>query len=351
MKELRIEYVKTASLKPYTNNAKLHTDEQIDQICRSIREFGMNDPIAVWKDNEIIEGHGRLMACQKIGMDTVPVIRLDELTDEQRRAYMNVHNQLTMSTGFDLDLLSQELAKINNIDMSLFGFDVQTSSEEDEVVEDEYTEPEDLVQRTKQGDMFQLGEHILMCGDSTTDDVQKLIGGGTVDLCVTDPPYNVDVSNTQGMKIINDNMREDQFSAFLISAFQQMEKALKPGAAFYIWYASLNEATFVRSLNEATFVRSLNEATLQFRQQLIWVKGQHSLGRSDYQWRHEPCLYGWKGGAPHYFINSRTESTVIDDTPDIDKMSKQEMAELLRTIYQQTPSMRRSRQSHCCIRQ
>ena len=178
MKELRIEYVKTASLKPYTNNAKLHTDEQIDQICHSIREFGMNDPIAVWKDNEIIEGHGRLMACQKIGMDTVPVIRLDERTDEQRRAYMNVHNQLTMSTGFDLDLLSQELAKINNIDMSLFGFDVQTSSEEDEVVEDEYTEPEDLVQRTKQGDMFQLGEHILMCGDSTTDDVQKLIGGG-----------------------------------------------------------------------------------------------------------------------------------------------------------------------------
>ena len=177
MEQLHIEYVPTASLRPYENNAKIHTAEQVEQICESIRQFGMNDPIAIWKDGEIIEGHGRLLACRKLGMETVPVIRLDSLTDEERRAYMNVHNQLTMNTGFDLDLLSAELGKIENIDMSLFGFDVKGTAEDDEVEEDDYAEPEDLPARTRMGDVYKLGNHILMCGDSTTDDVQKLCGG------------------------------------------------------------------------------------------------------------------------------------------------------------------------------
>ena len=125
MQKLKVEYVDVGTLKPYERNAKIHTDEQVDQIARSIEEFGMNDPIAVWKDGEIIEGHGRLMACQKLGIKEVPIIRLDGLTDEQRRAYMNVHNQLTMNTGFDLDLLSAELGKIENIDMDLFGFNLE----------------------------------------------------------------------------------------------------------------------------------------------------------------------------------------------------------------------------------
>lgn len=133
MQKLRVEYVDVGTLKPYERNAKIHTDEQVDQIARSIEEFGMNDPIAVWKDGEIIEGHGRLMACQKLGITEVPIIRLDGLTDEQRRAYMNVHNQLTMNTGFDIDLLAEELGKIENIDMSLFGFDVDDLIEEQEI--------------------------------------------------------------------------------------------------------------------------------------------------------------------------------------------------------------------------
>ena len=124
MQKLKVEYVDVGTLKPYERNAKIHTEEQVNQIARSIEEFGMNDPIAVWKDGEIIEGHGRLMACQKLGITEVPIIRLDGLTDEQRRAYMNVHNQLTMNTGFDLDLLAAELGKIENIDMSMFGFNL-----------------------------------------------------------------------------------------------------------------------------------------------------------------------------------------------------------------------------------
>lgn len=181
MKKLEVEYIETGQLRPYDKNAKIHTDEQIEQIARSIQEFGMNDPIAVWKDNEIIEGHGRLLACQKLGITEVPIIRLDGLTDEQRRAYMNVHNQLTMNTGFDIELLAQELGRIENIDMEKFGFDISSLEPEDgEVIEDDYTEPEQIPARAKLGDVYRLGDHILMCGDSTKeDDVRKLTGGGT----------------------------------------------------------------------------------------------------------------------------------------------------------------------------
>lgn len=181
MNKLEVEYIETGQLRPYDKNAKIHTDEQIEQIARSIQEFGMNDPIAVWKDNEIIEGHGRLLACQKLGITEVPIIRLDGLTDEQRRAYMNVHNQLTMNTGFDIELLAQELGRIENIDMEKFGFDISSLEPEDgEVIEDDYTEPEQIPSRVKSGDVYRLGEHVLMCGDSTkADDVRKLLGGGT----------------------------------------------------------------------------------------------------------------------------------------------------------------------------
>lgn len=182
MEKLKVEYIDTGELKPYENNAKIHTDAQIEQIARSIQEFGMNDPIAVWKDNEIIEGHGRLLACQLLGIKEVPIIRLDGLTDEQRRAYMNVHNQLTMNTGFDIELLAKELGRIEDIDMSKFGFDVSAFEQEDgEVEEDDYTEPEQMPLRVKTGDVYRLGDHILMCGDSTKeDDVRKLLGGGVL---------------------------------------------------------------------------------------------------------------------------------------------------------------------------
>lgn len=181
MEKLRIEYVNVSKLKPYLNNAKIHTEEQIEQIMESIKEFGMNDPIAVWKDNEIIEGHGRLEACKKLGMEEVPIIRLDDLTDEQRKAYMNVHNQLTMNTGFDIEKLAKEIQDIKNIDMGLFGFNIEEfySDNTEEVVEDEYKIPEELPSKSKLGQVYILGNHVLMCGDSTKkEDVDKLCGGG-----------------------------------------------------------------------------------------------------------------------------------------------------------------------------
>ena len=181
MNKLTIEYLPLEDLKPYENNAKIHTEEQIEQIRKSIEEFGMNDPIAIWKDNEIIEGHGRLLACRQMGLQEVPVIRLDDLTDEQRRAYMNVHNHLTMNTGFDFEILKEELARIENIDMGQFGFDIEDflGETDPEVEEDDYKEPDKLPARAKEGQRFRLGEHILMCGDSTKpEDVEKLTGGG-----------------------------------------------------------------------------------------------------------------------------------------------------------------------------
>lgn len=345
MEKLKVEYIDTGELKPYENNAKIHTDAQIEQIARSIQEFGMNDPIAVWKDNEIIEGHGRLLACQLLGIKEVPIIRLDGLSDEQRRAYMNVHNQLTMNTGFDIELLAQELGRIENIDMQQFGFDISSMEPEDgEVAEDDYTEPEKMPSRVKSGDVYRLGDHILMCGDSTKqEDVRKLLGAGTADLCVTDPPYNVALGTesghamrpseakqlhrrTDGLVIANDSWEDDaEFIKFLKSAFENMAMSLRPGAAFYIWFASSKDPEFYAAAKQAG---------LEIRQQLIWVKSNFALGRQDYQWRHEPCMYGWKEGAAHYFTNSRTESTVVDDTPDLEHLSKADAIELLRAIYE-----------------
>ena len=235
MDKLKVEYVSTEELKPYKNNAKIHTAEQIDQIARSIEEFGMNDPIAVWNDNEIIEGHGRLMACQKLGITEVPVIRLDGLTDEQRRAYMNVHNQLTMNTGFDIDLLAEELGKIENIDMSLFGFDISdfVTSPDNEPMEDDYTEPEELEHIVQRGERYALGDHVLMCGDSTNDDdITQLVDDASIDFILSDPPYGMKLdTDYSSMKsklfkgktggaeykeVIGDN---DDFSPELIGTF------------------------------------------------------------------------------------------------------------------------------------
>lgn len=186
--KLQIEYLKKEELKPYANNAKIHTDDQIDQIKRSIEEFGFNDPIAIWGDNEIVEGHGRLLAVMEMPEITeVPVIRLDDLSDEQRRAYMLVHNKLTMNTDFDIDMLNVELDSIVDIDMSEFGFEIE-DEEPAEIIEDEV--PEEVETRCKLGDIWQLGTHRLICGDSTDIAViDRLMDGVKADCVFTDPPY------------------------------------------------------------------------------------------------------------------------------------------------------------------
>ena len=323
---LKIETLALDQLTPYEGNAKLHPQEQIEQIADSIEVFGMNDPIAVWgKDNVIIEGHGRYEACRLLGIKEVPCIRLDHLTEEQRVAYTLVHNKLTLNSDFDLELLEVELGKITDIDMEAFGFPVE--EEEPELRDDNYLGALPAQPKSKRGQIYQLGEHRLMVGDSTEEeDVYALMGGEEADLCITDPPYNVAIENSQGMTIDNDDQTEASFEEFLTAAFSNMQRALRDGAGFYIWYAS-------RTVQQ--FLNALEENGLTVRETLIWVKNSLVLGRSDYHWQHEPCLYGWKDGT-HYFTEDRTQTTVIDETPDIEHMKKEDAIALLRKIFEES---------------
>ena len=198
---LKIEYVPIDDLKEYENNAKLHPQEQIEQIKKSINQFGMNDPIAVWKDNIIIEGHGRLIACKQLGFKELPIIRLDGLTDDERKAYTLVHNKLTMNTDFNIDILNEELANIE-INLDDFGFDIELDDIDinaGDVIEDDV--PADVEPQAQYGDIYLLGEHRLMCGDSTSDDdVNKLMDGEKSDMVFTDPPYSYEYQSNMRTK-------------------------------------------------------------------------------------------------------------------------------------------------------
>lgn len=303
---LKIEYVNIDEIKPYENNAKLHPAEQIEQIKSSIKEFGFNDPIAIDENNVIIEGHGRYISCKELGINEVPIIRLDDLDEEHKRAYMLVHNKLTMNSEFDIDILNNELDDILNIDMSDFGFDLDFEDEEEkEIIEDEVPEvPEEP--KAKLGDIYQLGNHRLMCGDSTKqEDVAKLVGEQKIDLLITDPPYNVDYTGKtkEAMKIQNDKMENNVFHDFLVKVFTNAYNVLKDGASFYCWYASREVVNFHTSIEESGFT---------VKQELIWNKSSLVIGRQDYQWKHEPCLYGWKETSSHIWYGDRRQTTVID---------------------------------------
>ncbi len=328
---MEIKKVKIADIIPYENNVKEHPKEQIEQLKNSIIEFGNNDPIAIDESNVIIEGHGRLMALKELGYDEAECIILSGLSEEQKNAYRIVHNQLTMNTGFDMEGLKKELAKLN-YDMLQFGLTEEMLEDTfDKDAEDDNFDLDEALEEieeptSKLGDVYQLGKHRLMCGDSTKEsDVLKLMNGAKADLLQTDPPYNVDVSNSQGMKIQNDNLSDNDFKVFLNAAFRNAAKVMKEGAAFYIWFGDVEDLTFRNSC--------FNNG-LSIRQCLIWVKNGFILSRQDYHWQHEPCLYGWKEGAAHYFIDDRTQSTIFEDKPDYNGMSKEQLKELVKKLLE-----------------
>lgn len=342
MEELQIVYLDPHDLTPYENNARKHGPEDIEGIKASIESVGFRDPIGIWGDNNlIVEGHGRQIAALSLGMETVPCIRLDDMTEEQRKEYAIRHNRSAEMSSWDIEKLNEELAELSmaGVDMSDLKFD-DGYVDEPEPVEDVFNpEPPDDP-KSKRGDIYQLGRHRLMCGDSTSrEDVGILCNGTSMDLLLTDPPYNVALGHygsaydarklhrrTDGLLIENDSWESDEeFVDFLAACFGNALEAMRDGAAFYIWYASN------QSLN---FLLAAKKAGMEIRQHLIWNKDRFTLGRQDYQWKHEPCLYGWKDGEAHYFIDIRNLPTVVEDgLPDISKMKKKEMAELLRQIY------------------
>lgn len=327
---MKIETIKTAELVPYDKNPRIN-DNAVDLVANSIREFGFKQPIVIDKNKVIIAGHTRWKAAKQLGLDEVPCVLADDLTPAQVKAYRRADNKVAEASEWDYDLLEEELDGILDIDMSDFGFDTE---EEDtaEAVEDEYEPdiPEEPV--SKRGQVYQLGEHRLMIGDSTNaEDVATLCDGEIMDLVVTDPPYNVAIENSQGMTIENDDMDSDNFYDFLVQAFENMNDHLKAGGVFYIWHASRTQRAFEDALNAVG---------LEVREQLIWNKNALVLGRQDYQWKHEPCFYGWKDGASHYFINTRSLTTVIDDDEiDLDAMKKDELKDLLQKILEAYPEV------------
>lgn len=297
---------------PYVNNSRTHSEAQVLQIASSIKEFGFTNPILTDGDNGIIAGHGRLMAAKKIGMEEVPTIELSHLSEAQKKAYIIADNKLALNSGWDDAMLAIEFAELEEFgfDLELTGFSLEeiAAFEVEEIPEgltDEDSVPELPIEPvTKLGDVWLCGNHRVMCGDSTSiDAVEKLMDGMLADQWVTDPPYNVDYEGSDGQKIKNDSMGDDAFRIFLYDAFSAAFSFMKSGASFYIWHADLEGYNFRGAVKDCgQLIRSC----------LIWNKPALVMGRSDYHWKHEPCLYGWKDGASHLWASDRKQSTVID---------------------------------------
>mgnify|MGYP002621970624 CR=1 FL=1 len=267
----------------------------------SIRQFGFAQPLVVDKQNVVIIGHCRLIAAKRLKKKTVPCLRMDDLTEEQVAKLRLLDNKLNESE-WDFDLLLEDIPG-----MDFSGFDIDwdlPGLEEDiEIVEDEPPEPPE-VPKTQPGQMFQLGRHRLLCGDATkVEDIKRLLGGQKADLYLTDPPYNVDYEGGTGLKIQNDSMEDSQFRKLLVDSFRSAKENMKGGAAFYIWHADSEGYNFRGACRDVGWT---------VRECLIWKKDRLVLGRQDYQWQHEPCLYGWNEGASHAWYSDRKQTTILE---------------------------------------
>jgi site-specific DNA-methyltransferase (adenine-specific) len=309
---MQIEQRLLSELIPYINNSRKHSDDQVTQIAASIKEFGWTNPILVDGDNGIIAGHGRIMAAKKLGMTEVPVIELAHLSKEQRKALIIADNKLALNSDWDSNLLAIELKDLQDLgfDLNLTGFDADELAnillpEQVEGLTDEDAIPETPIEpKTKLGDIYQLGNHRLMCGDSCNIEQVEQLTNGLVDILVTDPPYNVNYEGATKDKltIMNDSMGDEQFRQFLRDAFVAADTVMKPGAVFYIWHADSEGYNFRGACRDANW---------KVRQTLIWQKDSMVMGRQDYHWKHEPCLYGWKEGAAHLWAADRKQTTII----------------------------------------
>ena len=294
---------KTSELKPYERNPRIN-DDAVKYVANSIKEFGWKVPIVIDQDNVIVAGHTRWKAAKRLKMKTVPCIVADDLTEEQIRAYRLADNKTAEFATWDLPMLDLELSGID-LDMEEFGFEPLGDVLPKEVVEDDFNIEPPAEPKAKYGDIYILGNHRVMCGDSTkTNDVECLMGGGQADLYITDPPYNVDYTGKtkDALTIKNDKQSDDAFGEFLVKAFSCADKVLKDGAGFYIWHSDSEGFIFRKSCTEVGW---------KVRQCLVWNKNAMVMGRQDYQWKHEPCLYGWKSGS-HKWYSDRKQTTVID---------------------------------------
>lgn len=319
-------------LKPNPNNPNKHPAQQIDRLAYIIENNGWRNPIVVSnRSGFIVKGHGRLKAAQKLGVKQVPVEFQDYATESDELADLLADNRIAELAEFDVDAGLKLIEKVD--DKALTGFSdkeiadflgvIETAGDDDAPDIEEEETPD-----SKLGEIYQLGNHLLLCGDSTDPEcVKKVMQGQEADLIITDPPYNVDYTGKtkDALKIKGDKMSDEGFYLFLRDAYAAMFSGLKDGGSFYIWHADSEGYNFRRALTDA------GQKT---RQCLVWVKNTMVLGRQDYQWKHEPCLYGWKDGGSHYWSGRRDLYTVFQNPPLYKDMSKEELLEELRKLHE-----------------
>ena len=306
------QLVEVSKLIPYVNNARTHSKEQILKLRSSLREFGFINPVIIDKDFNVIAGHGRLMAAKEEGINEVPCVFVDHLTEAQKKAYILADNRMALDAGWDEEMLAVEMAELHDLgfDLAMTGFDEKEIADlfsdgtDSEAKDDDFdlTAALEKAAFVQHGDIWTVGRHRLMCGDATSsDDVGRLMGNVKANLILTDPPYGVSFKSSSGLTIQNDSMKNEEFYTFLFSAFKCMAEHLEKGGAAYVFHADTEGLNFRRAFVDAGF---------HLAGCCIWVKDSLVLGRSDYQWQHEPVLYGFMQNGKHKWYSDRKQTTI-----------------------------------------
>ena len=321
MKTVEQKMLKTSDLVPYANNARKHSDAQIMKLRASIREFGFNDPVVVDENFTVMAGHGRLQAAKDEGIEEIPCAIVSGLTEPQKKAYILAANRLALDSTWDEEMLALEMESLQDYDFDLdfTGFTddelaqfMSIPEEGDDSIHPGLPEDDayDLTAALEEanfceaGDIWTVGNHRLICGDSTKpEDIEKLMNGNRATVIVTDPPYNVAIESEHGLKIKNDKMENSKFYEFLENAFSRMADSATDAASIYVFYADSEAVNFRNAFVNTGFYLA---------ETLIWNKNNLTLGRSDYHWKHEPILYGWKKGCAHKWYNDRKQTTVLN---------------------------------------
>lgn len=297
---------------PYVNNARTHSKEQINKLRASIREFGFINPVIIDRDYNVIAGHGRILASKEEGIDKVPCVFVDYLTDAQKKAYIIADNRMALDADWDEELLKIEIESLKDedFDLSFTGFDESElldlfGDDSKGKVEDDNFDLSSALEKAsfvEKGDVWTVGKHRLMCGDATSkEDVQTLMGDTKGNLILTDPPYGVSFKSSSGLTIENDSMKNDDFYNFLLSAFKNMADHLEKGGSAYVFHADTEGLNFRKAFVDSGF---------HLAGYCIWVKNSLVLGRSDYQWQHEPVLYGFMQNGKHRWYSDRKQTTI-----------------------------------------
>lgn len=307
-----MQLVPLGKLVRYINNARTHSPEQLTKLRSSLREFGFINPVIIDRDYNIIAGHGRVLAAKEEGIMEVPCVFVDYLTEAQKKAYILADNRMALDAGWDEELLRIEIESLQgeDFDVSLTGFEEQELAdlfaiEGDKAAKDDDFELSAALEKAsfvERGDLWIVGRHRLLCGDATrTEDVERLMDGKKANLVVTDPPYGVSFKSSDGLTIQNDSMKDEEFYTFLLTAFQCMAEHLENGGSAYVFHADTEGLNFRKAFIDIGF---------HLAGVCIWVKNSLVLGRSDYQWQHEPVLFGWKKGGKHSWYSDRRQTTI-----------------------------------------